>query len=224
MALINELITGPDGLEVANLAVATILTEEIANQVVLAQGQGADVSEYAAKVYENRLDPWDGSAVDGGDLTPIVNVWTPNTRYEEKGSTVLPSRANSTVNIDLITFAVAQDETIGHSPADLLAVNKLNRFTGYIRRILMSGQYTYLGSPRRETQWCFGRWIDSTTTYQPDIQVRQAISVVANRIALDVHYRVDSPQLLGDTLEAISARTFREDDGQLLVAVDVEYT
>ena len=223
MALINELIDSPDGLEIANLAVATILAEEIANQVLLAEADSQDVSLYQAKVYENRMDPWDTNGLDGSDQTPIINVWTPNTRYEEKGGTVRARRGDSTINIDLITFGVSKETAEGHNPGDLLALNALNRFTGYIRRILMSGQYTYLGSPRKENQWCFGRWVTGTTTYQPDIQVRQGISVVANRIALGVHYIVDSPQVLGETFELLSARVKRESDGQLLVAVDVEY-
>jgi len=226
-AQITELIDTPDGHEVITEAVASILATEIAEQQVLAVNAGEDPEPWTAKVYMNRMKPFDRS--EGDDVTPAINVWFNSSTYEKDGSTVRANRADGVWNVDIYGFGKATDTDAGHDPGDLIAKNQADRWLGLVRRILMSAQYTYLGSPRANdgpiaqrsiyNQYCYGRWVDSITTFQPELETRAAVTTVGARLALGVHYLVDSPQLIGTVFEYFSTCVFREEDGSLLVKI-----
>ena len=86
----------------------------------------------------------------------------------------------------------------------------------------MSGQYAYLGSPRGAFQFVFGRWIQSINVYQPEIETRPGINVVACRLAVAVHLKIDSPQVDGELSEIVATTVLRESDGRVLAEVTVD--
>jgi len=231
MALITELIEGPDGHEVVTAAIGAALVTEIAEQQVLAVNDGKNPEAWRADVYTNRMKSFD-TRVEGDDLAPIINVWFQSGNYEKQGSTVRAMRGDGTWNIDIYGFGKSTRNTDngGQEAGDKAAKDAADHWLGLVRRILMSAQYTYLGSPRANTgpdpsllnQFCYGRWVESITAFQPELETRAAITCVGSRVALGVHYLVDSPQLAGTVFEILSSKVYREEDGRLLVALDTD--
>jgi hypothetical protein len=228
-ALITELITGQDGHEIITEAVSNLLAVEIAEQQVLAVNDGQDPDLWKAHVYRNRVKPFD-EPVDGEDTTPIINVWFQNAAFNKDGSTVRANRGDGTWNIDIYGFGKSKDTPTGHTPGDETAKDQVDRWLGLVRRILMSAQYTYLGSPRANDgvnpstyqQYCWGRWVDGITAFQPELETRAAVTTVGSRLALGVHYLVDSPQFKGEVFDILATSVFREEDGRLLVEVHTD--
>ncbi len=231
MTLIQELLDTPDGHEVVAAAIGNLLTVEIANQQVLAVAAGQNPEAYRADVYLSRMKPFD-TRLEDNDLTPIINVWFESANYEKHGSTVRANRADGTFNVDIYGFGQSKRNASsgGQTVGDKQAKQEVDRWLGLTRRIIMSAQYTYLGSQRANSgpdpdisnQFCYGRWVESITTFQPELETRAAITCVGARLALGVHYLIDSPQLVGDVFEIFSSSVFREEDGRLLVAVDTD--
>lgn len=233
MALINELLDSPDGHEVVSAAIGSALAVEIENQQVLAVNAGQNPEAYRAEVFLNRMKAFDTRA-EGDDLTPIINVWFDNANYEKQGSTVRANRGDGVWNVDIYCFGLSRRNTTtgGQELGDKQAKQEADRWLGLVRRILMSAQYTYLGSPRANSgndpsllnQFCYGRWVDSINAFQPELETRAAITCVGARLALGVHYLIDSPQLVGEVFEILSSKVYREEDGRLLVAVDADFS
>lgn len=231
MALITELIEGPDGHEVVTAAIGSALAVEIAEQQVLAANAAQNPELWRADVYVNRMKAFD-TRQDGDDLVPIINVWFKSASFDKDGSTVRSMRGDGTWNIDVYGFGKSTRNTGngGQDVGDKAAKDAADHWLGLVRRILMSAQYTYLGSPRANSQpdpsllkqFCYGRWVENISAFQPELETRAAITCVGSRLALGVHYLVDSPQLIGTVFEILSSKVYREEDGRLLVAVDTD--
>ena len=226
MALITELIDEADGHEIVTQAIGQIMAAEIKNQQLIAASKGKNPQAWAADVYVNRVKPFD-TRLEGDDLSPLINVCFKSANYEEAGSTVRPQRADGQWNVDIYGFGESSKDPLTNeqNPGDLVAKKQIDRWLGIARKIIMSGQYTYLGSPRAShgkcpnllNQWCYGRWVQSINTFQPELETRAAITCLGSRLSLNVHYLTDSPQILGEIFELLSVKVKRAKDGRLLV-------
>ena len=217
MAEINVLLDYPDGHEVIRDQIAAVLRTELDNQLVLAIADSQPAADWTIDVFVERSTPFDTWVESRPDQFPIVNIWYQSSDYDRDGSTVRAQRADGVFNIDIYGFGITEDDPGGgQKVGDKTAALEAARWTGIIRRILMSGQYTYLGSPRKAEQYCFGRWVNSITVFEPQIETRKAIHCVAARIALAVHFKVDSPQVTGQEIEIVDVVVKRDGDDRVL--------
>lgn len=207
------LITEPDGHEKVRDQIALVLATEFAAQFALS---GND-PRYDVDIYLERFNPWD-RATSTDTIKPLINVWYESSIFEKQGSTVRAQRSDGSFNIDVYGFGYSQDDGgTGQIVGDKFAALQSQDVAGIARRILMSSQYTYLGSARKENQFVFGRWVDSMTAFQPQLETRPGIHVSAVRLVLGVHYKVDSPQATGDIIEITNTKIFRDEDGKLII-------
>jgi hypothetical protein len=209
-ALIPELITKVDNVEIIRDQIAAILTVELANQGVLSGGLPQP------RVFIERTNPW------GQFLTseqppgqPVINVWWDSSTFNESESNVVERQKSETVyNIDCYAAAPSSDvQAGGHLPADEQAARDAQRAVRLARNILMAGVYTYLGL--RGLVW--KRFPQTISLFQPQIDNRAALRVVAARLALQVHFNEFSPQVEGVVLETLMIDINRAETGELLL-------
>jgi hypothetical protein len=224
VASINVRLNDPDVTALARDAIAAILLDELTNQQTLAVNDGDPADDWRIDVYLERSNTWDQWVEQrDGSQFPFVNIHMGDLEYERQGSTVDAQRLKVDYHIDLYTFGITRDDPAGgHIPGDRTAAFEALRWQGIIRAILMSAQYTYLGSPRRSAQWCFGRWVASAQPFQPQIQNRSVIHGIATRITLETRLRVREPQWSGEPLDELSVQIKRDGDGKVLF--DSEFT
>jgi hypothetical protein len=218
-ALITEQIQTPSGQEVVTQALGALLALELQNQYDLAVSGGTeDPNDWLSRVYSNRVGPWD--ITDARVAEPIntdVNVWWSDNTEDKQGSTVRSERGEGTWNIDIYAYGRARaTQGGGHTPADIDAKNRLDRWVGIVRQVLMSEQYVVLGSPFGANQWCYGRWITGAKTFQPELDANMAVAAVGGRLSLEVKFLLTAPAHLGDVFELLSTCVYRQGDGRLL--------
>lgn len=221
-AQITELITGKDVAETVRDMVAAILVVEIENQKALAQVAGQNPDDWDLEVYLERANPFE-SWLEQDDneqpdrRTPIVNVWLESTNQEGAASAVDGKAATSTINVDCFGYGVSKETLNGHEAGDRKAAFEAQRALRLCRRILFSGQYTYLGSPRKAGQFIGGRKLLRLETFQPEQTVQTAQRIVGARMAIEVRHTLDQPQVLGETIETITVEVTRTEDDRVLV-------
>ena len=223
MPNITERLNVPDVTEVARDAIAAILRDELDNQLTLAINDGDPADEWTIDVYTERSNSWDQWVeIRAGNQAPFLNIMLGDLKYDRQRSTVKPEALEVDYKIDVYTFGLTQDVSGGgHIPGDRTAAFQGARWQAIVRAILLSGQYTYLGSPRGASQWCFGRWIADSQPFVPQIENRSAIHGVATRISLETRLRQPTPQGSGEPIEELSVQIKRAGDGKILVDADI---
>lgn len=207
-ALIAELIDKVDNAEIIRDQIAAILTIELANQGVLSGGQPQP------RVFIERSNAWGQFlAAESPPAQPVINVWWDSSTFEDSTSNVVErQKAAAVYNIDCYGAAASEDvQGGGHIPGDEQAAREAQRALRLARNILMAGQYTYLGL--RGVVW--KRFPQTITIFQPQIDNRAALRVVAARLALQVHFSEFSPQAAGVALETLMIEVHRKETGQL---------
>jgi hypothetical protein len=221
--MITTLIDKLDGFEIVRDQILTILVSEIASQQALAVTAGKDPDLWKIRVFSERSNPWEIWLNDQSDLSPICNVWVDNMVFPEGSGNVVERQKNECIyNLDCYGCDVSADDGgTGHTAGDRGAAYTAHRAIRLIRNILMSAEYRQLGLPPR-TVW--KRWINSITPFQPEFNNRTVQQVVGARIAFRVEFNELSPQHVAETLEYISTIIRRQEDGEILTQVDVDFT
>jgi hypothetical protein len=209
-ALITELITKVDNAEIIRDQIAAILAVELANQQVLSGNLPQP------RVFIERSNPWGQFLVpEAPPVQPVINVWWDSSTFEESTSNVVErQKAEAVYNIDCYGAAPSEDVAAGgHIPGDEQAAREAQRAVRLARNILMAGQYTYLAL--RGLVW--KRFPQTISMFQPQIDNRGAVRVVAARLSLQVHFNEFSPQYVGDVLELLMIEINRKETGELLL-------
>lgn len=201
---------------------AKILLVESKNQRVLAVEESDDPSPYDIRVFRERTNPWDEFRLPGpqdeGDLRPIVNVWFDNRSTTKAASNPISrDKVTGVYQIDCYACGVSSETEDGHDPGDLVAARIADETAELVRGILMAGTYMYLGTPRRENQFVWGRHAETITMFQPQIDNRNLQNVHAGRIAFHVDFNEESLETVPETLEGVSVHINRL-NGEFLLA------
>lgn len=223
--VLTKLIEPPDNFELIRQQIVAILICERDNQKVLAGDESKPVEDWDFKVYEERFEPWEQVVNETNPVAvplPIVNVWFDSDSFAESSSTRAETqKCTAAYNIDIYGFGIAEETIEGHKPADLLASNNCKRVTALVRNILMAAQNTYLQLPRG-TAW--DRKLESRQSYQPRLDQRPVIEVVALRMRFKVSFNEVSPQFEGVPLAEVVATVERCSDGEVLSVLNFNYT
>ena len=216
---IDALIDKRDNFEIIRDQIALIIATESASQMQLAADAGEDPDLWKLRVYTERSNPWEQLLNEQTDRSPIVNVWYDNSTFDPSSSNIMErQRSGSIFNIDLYGYGKSSEDGTGHIPGDRLAAIESHRAIRLVRNILVAAQNTYL-----QMRGVVGsRWIDSVTSFQPEVNGRQMQQIVASRIALRVEFNEFSPQVTGTTIDLVSIDIFRAEDGQILIEADYE--
>jgi len=215
---ITTLIDKQDTSEIVRDEIAAILVAEVAGQKALALADAKDPREWELRVFLERNNPW-GSFLDPKteqlDNPPIVNVSLDSVNYEPRASNVIErQKGTGTYHIDCYGYGLSEDDfSAGHTPGDERAALEAQRAVRLVRNILMAGYYTYLGPGLRGTVW--KRWMNGVTMFQPQIDNRAVQNIVAARLALQVEFNEFSPQVVGDTIDLVSATVKRQETGEV---------
>lgn len=232
VAQITELIDKVDNVENVGDLIAAILVVELANQQALATTAVKDPALWKARVFRERknpldeftlLDPSDANKVH--DPSPLINVWFDRGDFEKSASNVVErQKCVGRFNIDVYGYGVAQGKVGGHKPGDLAAGEARDRASRLVRNILMSGQYTYLGSPRKADQFIWSRWLESRTNFVPSIDERAVEKVEAQRLVFAVEFNEFAPQVIGQPLELIAVTVKRKETGEVYLKANYDLT
>lgn len=222
-ALIDTLIEGQDGWELARDTVAAILAVEIASQKAQAVTASEDETQWDFEIFSERDNPigeWTNLDTTA-TYKPIVNVWSDGFSTPRDQSTVTHNHAETTVNVDCYGLGWAKtDGVTGHEVADKAAALEAQRAARLVRRILLSEHYTYLGSARRAAQWCFGREVSNGKPFRPDVSLKKGFSAVVLRVTLKATVKEQVPQITGQTINFVHLEVTRAEDGKVLLKAD----
>ncbi len=228
------LIDKQDGFEVVRDQIGLLLVENQATQVALATAASKpDPNEWKLRVFLERSNPWEqftNAPTDASpDQSPVVNVWYESGSFDMARSNPV-SRQNheGTFNIDVYGWGIAAEiGGGGHTPGDLEAALIAQRGVRLCRNILLSAQNVYLQlRAKQRPDVAVGlRWVQSITSFQPEIQNESAHAIVGIRLALRVQFsefaqQVDETNLL----EFIAVDIHRASDGMLIAEADFELT
>lgn len=223
--MIDSLIDKRDGFEIVRDQIAQILADETASQQALAEAAAKDSGLWKFRVYRERSNPWEAFLnVDENefedDTSPIVNVWFDNASLDGQASNVVSrQKVDGSFNIDIYGFAVSASDGDGHKPGDREAALTAQRIARLVRNVLMSDTYTYLAL--RGTVW--RRWIQSITSFQPQLDGQTAQKVLGIRLVLNVAFNELSPQVTPETLEEVGNGIKQAADGRVIAQVDYSY-
>lgn len=220
---LQALIDKRDTFEIVRDQIAAILTLEVANQMALASAAGENPELWNVAVYSERSNPWEMPLNDITTPKKWVNVWFDATNFDPSASDPVKRQKSQTVyNVDCYGVGVSSDDPAGgHNPGDREASFVMQRCVRLVRNILMASENTYLQLPRGKV---WGRWINSITSFQPQMDSNTVQQLVASRISFRVEFNEFSPQFEGEPLELLTAQVKRAEDGQVIIETDFEYT
>lgn len=227
ISVLPDLITAQDSFEIVRDRIALIIAANYANQFALASGE-PDPSEWAAKVYTERSNPWDAFLEGSAPNSVIVNVWFSNSSFDKEKSDVVEHQVGDGVfNVDVYSRGIARsDGAAGHIAGDKDAANVALRAARLIRNFLMAAENTYLQLRAIDVgetgPAVWQRWIQAITQFQPEISDSET-NVVGVRLTVGVTYSEHSPQVAGDVLEFVSVDVRRDSDGLLIAEADFDY-
>lgn len=221
--MIDALINKQDTFEIVRNKIGAILVAESASQQILAAAAAEDPNDWKLRVYTERSNPFEEFLNEPpvADRSPIINIWVDNTNFEEDKSNIMERQVSETTyNIDIYGYAVAEDVPAGgHKPGDREAAFECQRAVRLVRNILMSDQYVYL--EMQGTVW--QRWPVSISFFQPEQDGDQLQQIVAARLAFRVRFNEFSPQNGVETLELVAVDIKRLADGLLVAEADFQY-
>lgn len=215
------LIDKQDGFEVIRDQIAALLVAEVANQKILASAATKDSALWDLKIYTERSNPWEQFLNDAEAITPIVNVWFDNERFDfSKSDLVQRQHTTGTFNIDCYGFGISQTNGTGHDPGDKEAALNVQRAIKLVRNILMASENMYLQLPRG---LAWDRKFNDVSMFQPSINNQFVQNVVAARMPFNVSFNEFSPQYEGELLELLTVDIKRTEDGLIVLETDYAY-
>lgn len=220
--MIETLIDKLDNIEIIRDQVAAIIVTELANQRVLAVAAGKDPLLWTIRTFVERANPWEQYLNQGAvPELPIVNIWIDSENFDKSASDIMQrQRTNGIINIDCYGAGLTADEIgPGHKPGDRTAAFEVQRAMRLIRNILMAATYTYLDLQGTVS----GRWPQSITYFQPEIDNVAVANVNGARMALAVDFNEFSPQVAGEAIELITIDVHRIEDGEIVAEADYVY-
>ena len=222
--MIDTLIDKKDTFEIVRDKIAAILKVEVAEQQVLAEAAGKPPALWDLDIYSESFNPWEkwlNSKAPNYNLTPIVNVRFESLTDDKAASNVVErQKVDAVYNIDMYGLGIAKSNDDGHIAGDYAAALESQRATRLVRNILMAANYTYLDL--RGLVW--GRWVDSITSFDPELNGRQMQRIMGTRIRFGVVFNEFSPQITPEILQTITATVKRAEDGQILLVTEYDYT
>ena len=215
------LINKRDNFEIIRDQIGMILVTEAGKQQALARAQSLPVKDWELNVYTERFNLWEQVLNQIEDRTPIVNIWLENISYDKSASNISErQKATATYNIDCYGFGLNRDDHDGgFISGDEDSARVVQRAARYVRNILMSSEYTYLGL--RGVVW--ERWPSSITQFQPQLDDRASQNVTGVRIAFSVGFNEFSPQYQPVNLCELAMDLNRADNGQLITRFEYDY-
>jgi hypothetical protein len=229
-AQISTLIDKQDSVELIRDQIGLILLEESANQQVLAAAAdpAQDPNLYKLRVFTEREMPWDEwretPEVGSAEACPLVNITIQGESFDKSRSNRFERQLDTaTFHLDCYGYGANVETVAGHDPADEVAAFEAQRARRLVRNILMSAHYTYLGLPRGDAQFVWGRWISATTMFKPALGNQSIQGVVACRIALEVEFNEYAPQVDLVNVESIRIDANRDVNGELQLFFRTEF-
>ncbi len=224
-ALITALIDKVDNVKVVQDKIAEILTVEIDNQKTLAADAQRDPRLWDIRVFVERMSAWEEFANkpdESLDQPPIVNIWYERATYDRsKSDPVERQQADGVYNIDVYGAGMSQgDGGEGHIAGEVDAADTRDRALMLVRNILMAAQYTYLDM--RGT--VAGRWPESISTFQVPAENSSLQHIAAARLALQVSFNEFSPQVVGETMDAVNVIVKRTSTGETYLTAQYKAT
>jgi hypothetical protein len=208
------LISTPDSFESIRDKIAEILAANTTLQQVLATAAGQDPDDWAYSVYVERSRPWE-AFVDGGDATPIVNVWYDSSSVDMSVSNSEDRQMyRSRYRIDCFAIASSQETETGHIAGDESAAKRAHRIGRIVRRILMHPMYMSLGlTSSDDVIW--ERFVTSMTAFQPGQSDHPVQNVMGFRVDVEVRHSEYTDPEEENMLEEINIQLYHEPDGLL---------
>ena len=217
------LIDKQDNFEIIRDQIAGILALETVAQQALATAAAKDPDDWKLRIFAERSNPWEELLNEQDDRSPIVNVWYDNSTFVPGSSNMSErQKADGILNIDCYGYGISSGDGVGHKPGDREAAFEAHHALRLVRNILMASENTYLQFPRGTIIW--GRWPQSTTVFQPEIDGRTIQQIVGARLAFRVSFNEFSPQYQHETLDFVSVDVLRAENGEILVEADYDYT
>lgn len=215
--MLQQLINWTDNYETVRDKIATLLKEELANQVAIAEDtEGANPDLYRLHVYTERSNAWDVYINPEHDHRPIVSVSYAGGDFDmRKGDVVNQQTHDAMYTIDCYGYGETNDTV----PGDEISAKEAQRAMRLVRNILMSAENTHLklrGTVGR-------RWPVNIQSYMPPFSDDNAVSVRALRLQLAVSFPEFSPQYEGERLELVTNTFKRAEDGEILLEANYEY-
>lgn len=222
--MITQLIDKQDNFEIVRDRIAEILKIDIENQKTLAVAAGKDPALWDLRVFSERNNPWEEYQYADAPKSPIVNVWFDSLDSDDSASdTVERQKVNGIFNVDCYACGTSIETAEGHTPGDETAALDIHRAIRLVRNILMAGCYTYLGFPRKEKQFVWGRKVTSVNIFQPAPDDATVQNIIGARLVFRVTFNELSPQVEPVPLEIISIKVKRAENGEILLETEYDY-
>lgn len=218
--MIPLLIDKQDTVEIVRDQIGAILASEAESQRALAVTAGKDPAEWTFRTFIERSNPWAEFLDATTPQPPVINVTFENADYQLSGSTIVGKFIGTSAmfNIDCYGHGMGSDDPseAGHIAGDKMGCIEAMRAARFVRNVLMSAEYIYLGLRGTDKEkWVHRRWIDGVTILQPALEGREIQQVVAARLALRVEFNEFAPQHAGVELEGVTATVKRRRTGEV---------
>ncbi|MDR2509249.1 MAG: hypothetical protein LBC77_01240 [Spirochaetaceae bacterium] len=197
-AKIHEIIGTPDMAEILRDQVAAVLSLELQNQYAMAQEAALpDAREFNIPVFVENGRPYESSG--GKPLMRFVNVLLPKITVPASNPRMGAQKEQAVFFID----CAACGNDCGTFRDDKSAAIRAWKLTRIVRRILMSGEYAYLG-----LRGIVGSRIitsmEAGTPEKPELDRESALSYMLVRITLEAQFLEKFIGTEGPPLELIS--------------------
>ena len=230
------LIDKVDNFEVVRDQIAVLINENAAAQVALATAASKPEPDlWKLRVYIERSNPWEAFLGVGGaanaDESPIVSVSYESGTFDESSSDAVKRQTHvGMFNVDV--YGWGQSKEVGGGgqiPGDKAAAANAARGVRLVRNILMASQNVYLQLRNKggavEGPGVGQRWLQSITSFQPEIGNEAAHQVLGMRLAMRVQFNEYSPQAdFSNLLEQVHVDVKRAKDGMLIAAALYDLT
>jgi hypothetical protein len=225
--MIPFLIDKQDTVEVVRDQIGAILATEAESQKQLAETSGEDSAQWTFRTYIERSNPWAEFLDATEPQPPLINVTLESCDYQMNRATIVGEfiGTEALFNIDCYGHGMGSDDPAepGHTAGDKMGCLEAVRAARFVRNVLMSAEYIYLGLRGTDKEkWVHQRWIDTMTIFQPSLEGRELQQVVAARIALRVQFNEFAPQHAGMPLESVRATVKRRSTGEVYFVGEYE--
>jgi hypothetical protein len=188
-ALIPDLISEPDNVEIVRNQIAALLSLEFQNQYELAAQAGDHYSyDYNPRIYIENHRPYDNP---DNELISVINVILQKTSFPSGNPRMGKQKGKAVFWID----CAATGNDFQDVYDDMCATRRAWKLARVVRRIIMSDQYAYL-----QLRGTVGsRIITTLEAGTPDNQGESALAFTVIRITLEAEYlerSIESPTVI----------------------------